>query len=198
MAEPNGVEAIVGDAIADAKALLASERAQQLDLLAVPDAEAMAEARIIHGDYDTAGAVQRARRRGRPPGATNRRTEDFAKWILGFGGHPAVTLMRIQSMPVEELAKIAHCKPLEALDRQIRCAGELLPYLEGKKPQQVDLRVQGDMALMIGGLGGAAEGATTAELTMIAMETGIIEAEFGDVDDEGQETAENSHSEGGE
>ncbi|HEY0149863.1 MAG TPA: hypothetical protein VGB70_12780 [Allosphingosinicella sp.] len=181
MAEPTGVEAVAAAALTRSKELLASERAQelrQLDLLAVPDAEALADAREALGAGAPRDAVvAEARRRGRPPGAKNKRTDDFAKWLLQFGPHPGLTLMRVQGMPTEQLAEVEGCKRIEALDRQIRCAEALLPYFEGKKPVAIDMTARGDFRLVLGKIEGAGE-AGMGGARELKLLPGIAEPDF--------------------
>lgn len=181
-AEADGIAGIVAGAIDQARDLLASERARQLDLLAVPDAADVVAAREELGVFaDREVVLQSARRRGRPPGAVNKRTGDFAKWLLGFGPHPAVTMMRIQGMRTEDLAKIINAKPIEALDRQIRCATELLPYLEGKQPIAIDINAK------LEGLGTLVIAGVTHSEAEVAE---ILAGEFVEVPDEAAETAD--------
>ena len=80
------------------------------------------------------GVVVKARRGpGRPPGSTNRMTKDIRKLILAQHRHPLLALAEIYSVDALALAKHLGCKPIEALDRQIRAAAELAPYLAAKQ-----------------------------------------------------------------
>lgn len=136
-----------GRAVADAAGELEVERA---DLLGLPDAEDV-QAIMAELDCDMMQAVREHQRRqgkgGRKKGSLNRRNADFRKLILASGGHPGVFLQRVYDRPVEQLAAELGCTKKEALDRQIRCAGELLPFVEGKMPATVNLSVRGDMVL---------------------------------------------------
>ncbi|MEW6256566.1 MAG: hypothetical protein AB1592_11465 [Pseudomonadota bacterium] len=60
-------------------------------------------------------------------------TKDIRKLILAQHRHPLLALAEVYSLPVDELAKALGCKPVEALDRQIRAAAELAPYLTAKQ-----------------------------------------------------------------
>jgi hypothetical protein len=88
-------------------------------------------------------AVEEARRRGRPKGSRNRRSEELIRFVLAHHSHPLMVLAATYSRPVEALAAQLDCKPADAMALQIRCAAEALPYFESKKPVslQVDSRV---------------------------------------------------------
>jgi hypothetical protein len=133
-------------------------------------------------DVSAAVVEHRKRYRGRKPGAKNKRSGDLARYLMQFGPHPGVAMMRILARPAEMLAAEMGCKTLEALDRQIRCAAELMPYFEGKKPIDVNVNANGHMTLVIGGAGG--------------IDGGMIEGQASDVpelsfvDEESQQNQE--------
>lgn len=158
---------VAAAAIDQAKALvdLASVEEQQLDLLDPPSPEEVAEAREALGPEAGRMAVlreARSRRRGRPKGARNKRSDDFAKWLSSFGQDPAITLMQIQSTPEEVLVELSR-KTIQKLTKgggkidlevetltfegatslRIRCAEALMPYFHGKQPVQVDMNIRG-------------------------------------------------------
>lgn len=156
MSTDGGGKVVANDALAAAKAEFeaAASEEQQLNLLEPLTAEELDDAREAMGPG--AGLVSvmkeaRKRRAGRTPGARNRRTEDFARYISQFGQDPAITLMQIQSTPTEEL--VARSKLLDVPKRQmsyadaeslrIRCAEALMPYIHSKKPVAVDATVRG-------------------------------------------------------
>lgn len=134
-------------AVAEAAGEIEADRA---DLLGLPDAEDV-QAIMAELDCDMMQAVREHQRRqgkgGRKKGSLNRRNAEFRKLILASGGHPGVFLQRVYDRPVQQLAQELGCTKKEALDRQIRCAGELLPFIEGKMPATVNLSVKGDMVL---------------------------------------------------
>lgn len=177
-------KSVADDAIRSAKALVEQARereAEQLDLLGVPDPEDIVEAREKLGKRAGPLAVlAEARKRGRPKGVKNRRTDDFRKYILGFGQHPAITLMQIQNTPAEVLVeRSAAVDPVkrrmslgDAEQLRTRCAESLLPYIEGKQPVRVDMTVTGGSDLIIEGWGGS-----TGKVI------DLMEAEFADLDD---------------
>lgn len=92
------------------------------DLAGPPDAES-----------PLGNLVARRKGPGRPAGAQNRMTKDIRKLILSQFRHPLVALAEIASLDTKALAKHLDCKPIEALDRQIRAAAELAPYLAAKQ-----------------------------------------------------------------
>jgi len=184
----SGEKGAAAGLVAETKALVDGARkheAQQLDLLGVPDPEVMAEAREALGPKaGELAVVAEARKRGRKPGTRNRRTEDFRKYILGFGQHPAVTMMQIQTTPPEVLVErsAAMDPPKRRLsygDAQalrVRCAEGLLPFVESKMPVAVDLSVEGDFNLLIPGINVSPEDAS-------AMSEGtFILADYDEVD----------------
>lgn len=199
MSTETGDAAIVAGVIADAKALLEQRTidAEQLDMLDPVSPEDMLEARSQLGPQ--AGklsvlAKARENKRGRPPGSRNKRTDDFARYLMQFGQHPAITMMQIQSTPPELLIEASKQQKVhsfrkdgtpnvviermsysEAQSLRIRCAEGLLPYLESKKPVAVDLTFAGISDLIIAG-----ETHSEEEVQ------GILEAEFAAVDDEGE------------
>ena len=78
------------------------------------------------------------RARGRPPGARNPKSVDFEKWYYAAGfKDPAHFLAEIVSADPMVLARVAAIGTAEALEMQRRAAGDLMPYLHGKKPTEV-------------------------------------------------------------
>ena len=165
MSGTGGVEKFSGDAMRDLRGAMDAERAASdgdqvalpIDLTdsdehhALPDAGEIVAIQMELG-CDVGEAVREHRLRGRggrPKGAKNKRTDDFARYILQFGPHPGVTLARVQGRPTQVLAKELGCTMLEAMQLQIRAASELLPFVEGKKPVDVNLNVGGHMSLTI-------------------------------------------------
>ncbi|MDX3883595.1 MAG: hypothetical protein QHC65_04175 [Sphingomonas sp.] len=198
MSTETGDAKVVADIVADAKAMVDAGRteAEQLDLLEPVTPEDMLEAREEMGPHAGNLAVlrrARERKRGRPPGARNRRTDDFAKYLLGFGQHPAITMMQIQSTPPELLIEASRQEKVHSFRKdgtanvvierlsyeaaqslRIRCAEALMPYLESKRPVAVDLSFTGVSDLVIEGI--------THSADEIAD---IVDADFLDVDDGG-------------
>lgn len=162
-----GDAAIIASVVDQAKALLAEQAAdaEQLDLLEPVTPEDMVEARAALGPNAGQLAVvlaARERKRGRPPGARNKRTDDFARYLLQFGTHPAITMMQIQATEPEMLIEASRTEVRTGLIRdgkpetvfremtyeaaqalRVRCAEGLLPYLESKKPVAIDATIRG-------------------------------------------------------
>lgn len=163
--------------IDQAKALVeagAAQEAEQEDLFGAVTPEEMVEAREALGREASHMAVlreARGRRQGRPKGSRNKRTDDFERYIMQFGQHPAITMMQIQSTPPEVLIEASkqpkvhsfrkNGKPNIVVERmsyaeaqalRTRCAENLMPYLVGKKPIAVDMNFSGLSDLVIAGV----------------------------------------------
>lgn len=150
-----------------------AERARQLELLdpVTPEEMAIAQEELGHGAGKLA-VLRHARdsRKGRKPGSRNKRSDDFEKYIRGFGQDPAVTLMQIQSTPAEVLMDRSHALDNEkrkmtygeAQALRVRCAEALMPYMHSKKPVAVDLSIDGDFTLLIPGVNVSEEDARQA------------------------------------
>lgn len=171
-----------------------ADELRQMELLDPVTPEDMLEAREALGPSAGNYAVireARKRKRGRPPGARNKRTEDFDRYLRQFGPDPAVTLMQIQATPQEVLIEnsrrirrrvrtergveidVMQTMTYEAATSlRIRCAEALMPYLHGKKPLQVDLSFSGLSDLIIPGVTHTAQEAQD-----------IMEADYLPVDD---------------
>lgn len=109
------------------------------------------------------------RGRGRPPGASNRRTAAWRDYLLSRYTHPLETLMAIQSTPADVLAAELGCKPVEALAIIKSAAAEAAPYMESKMATIVDATNTQRVAIIMPGLN-VAPGATAAELEAYALD----------------------------
>lgn len=208
MSTPSGDEAIVASFVAEAKALLTEAQAEEArqDDLFQPTPEEMLEARDQLGPeagrLSVVNHAREARRRGRPPGARNKSTSEFKKYILGFGQHPAITMMQIQATPPEILMANSRRKVTKIVNAgkdqpdkiveieeetltyegaqamRIRCAEGVLPYIEGKQPIAIDMNFSGVADMMIEGLTHTRE-----EMDEARRMKEAIEGEFYDVDD---------------
>ncbi len=116
-------------------------------LLPLADAEAVVDG--IEAGRRLDQAVTEARRAGRPKGSLNKRTEAFRSMILGKYAHPGEVLASIYSRPVDVLAAELGCTKLEAMDRQIKAAAELLPFVESKMPVAVGVSAEGQIQLVL-------------------------------------------------
>lgn len=198
MSTETGDKAVVKGMVDQAKALVAEGRreAEQLQFADPLTADELFDAKERLGGF--AGSVsivreaQAARKSngGRKKGSRNRRTADFAKYLLSFGQHPAVTLMQIQSTPPEEMVLRSQLidtpkRQMSLADAQslrVRCAEAILPYIEGKKPVAVELSMEGDFNLLVPGLN-----ITPEDAAKVAAGTFIPYAEFDELlDDDGE------------
>lgn len=92
--------------------------------------------------------VQGDRRVGRPPGARNKSTEAWRRFVLGIGGSPLQALARVYGADPRELAAYLGCKPVEALEKILQAARVALPYLHS--PMPTDVRIEGKGAMAFG------------------------------------------------
>lgn len=159
MSTDSGDAAMTAQFVADAKALLTSERAEelrQMDFLDPPSPEEMLEAKEELGfgasRLTIVAHAREKRRAGRPPGAPNKRTEDFRRWVLASGRHPTAFMVEVYSTPTEVLMELSGKTYLECLDRQIRCAENIQPYMESKKPVDINVDATGDFNLIVPGM----------------------------------------------
>jgi hypothetical protein len=156
--------------MADHPSPVAADLNEARDLCLISDPEQLELLRdaVPGRDATTAVAVDRQRgRRGRPPGALNKRNQKFREQLLAIAPHPALALARAYSTPVETLAAQLGCSLLEAAQLGIRAAAELLPYIESKQPVDVNMTRRNDVVLIM------PSGAVSAEqLDRIAEEAG--------------------------
>jgi hypothetical protein len=198
----SGDAGVARTALEEAKALVTQAQAEQPEQLELDGVtpEDIADARAELGP--NAGGLSvlnraRERKRGRPRGARNKRTDDFARYLLSFGQHPALTMMQIQASDPAVLQENSRRQVTKVLkggkgeaDRlvevteetlsyegaqslRVRCAEALLPYLESKKPVAIDMSFTGVGNLVI-------EGVTHTRDEM----TELQDAEFMELDDE--------------
>lgn len=174
--EPTGDAAIGRAVMQDLQAQLDEQRVEeeQLDLLepiTPEDIWAEREAMGSTADPVEVAKAARARKRGRPRGSRNRRTDDMEQFLLSHGQHPAITLMQIQSTAPEVLMEaskrrkvhsfrkdgtpnvvVEHMTYEAAQSLRARCADILMPYLVGKKPIAIDMSFSGVADLIIEGV----------------------------------------------
>lgn len=82
---------------------------------------------------------------GRPRGARNRSTEEWRRYLLSQGRSPALVLMDLIQRDPADLARELGCKRIEAMDRILRAAEALMPYLHQKQPTAVALTGDGGL-----------------------------------------------------
>lgn len=195
-----GVEKAIEDVRKGYEADRAAE--EQMSLLDPVSAEEMVEAREDLGPG--AGTMTilrhaRERRKGRPPGARNKRTDDLAKYLLQFGEDPLVGAMRLSSTPPEMLMEASRQEFVKYVtlgvgdkrrvekhvwtaptltyseaNAMIARARELVaPYIHGKKPVQIVHDFSGLKDLVI-------EGVTHSRDEI----QDIVEADFLEIEDQ--------------
>ena len=135
MADEKDAPGLVAAIRATMQDSLISQTEQQLSLLPSP-AAAMMEPSGEATDAEIAAGG--ARGRGRPPGAKNKSTTDWTKYILGRYRSPMEFLAEAYNRPVQALAAELKCNVLDALKVQMICAKELLPYLHQKQTTASD------------------------------------------------------------
>ena len=84
------------------------------------------------------------RRRGRPPGAKNKKTEELRAYLERTGQMPTEYLASIYRANTAELATKLGAKKHEVVKMQVAAASALLPYTEAKVT--ADMNVQQNIA----------------------------------------------------
>lgn len=151
MADPTGIEAVLADLPDDVLGRGMLAPAEQLDMLAAT-AEGAADPHRAVAAARAAETDQLRRGRGRPAGSRNRRTQDWAEYLLSRYRSPLVVLAETYSRPAAELAAELGCSRLEAGQMQLKAAAELAPYLHGKMPVEVNLSGRANLVLSVPGL----------------------------------------------
>jgi hypothetical protein len=117
--------------------------ARQLPLLAPPE------------PVEAAGPKEPPRGPGRPPGSINRRTKDFADYLLKRYADPREVLAVMYSRtPAQFAAEIGIKKPsaeqlIEIIRLQKSCAEAVAPYVASKMPVAVEVSSKGIVQLVI-------------------------------------------------
>ncbi len=120
---------------------------------------------------------------GRPPGARNKRTQEWTDYLLGKYRSPLEGLAEVSVMSLEECKELARelgCKPLEIWERQQWARKELAPYLHQKQPQAVDL---GDNKLVTLQLAVPADLAQSLQEEPGSGEIRVLDVPFEDMDE---------------
>lgn len=79
--------------------------------------------------------------RGRRKGSKNKANQNFRNYLAARGTrHPGLVLADIASASPEQLAKELGCTKKEAMDLIISASDKLLPYVESKRPVEVDVK----------------------------------------------------------
>jgi len=124
------------------------------------------------------GEVDARRGPGRPPGATNRRTQDWVDYILARYRSPLIVLAEMFSRPVGQLAKELDCTRAEALRYQIAAAKELAPYVHAKMPVAVQIDGKGVVQLVIETVGEVAKPITGEDDGSVHLDAEVIDVEM--------------------
>lgn len=89
------------------------------------------------------------RGRGRPAGSRNKRTQEWADFLLAQYPSPLIVLAEIMSRPLDELKQELGCDKAEALKIQVSAAERLLPYTHQKQPMAVNVDAKGVVQLIL-------------------------------------------------
>ena len=131
MADKKGMKSAVELAMkAGDGASLPGDQAQQLSLI---------EPVTPPGNQPEAVQEALLRARGRPPGARNRRTEEWVEYLMTRYTSPLEGLLRLATMTLEEIMAEAKCKRLEALQERRHAMIAALPYIHQRQPIAVDV-----------------------------------------------------------
>lgn len=129
---------------------------------------------VLPADPDGTGELDAPagpRGRGRPPGARNRSTDEWARFLLTRYRSPLLGLAEIAQATPQELQAALGGAPTaanpdgvtlpECLRLIMQAAGTLAPYLHQKQPTAIDAGGTGMLTLIIqkGDAGGVGEGA---------------------------------------
>ena len=98
------------------------------DLLGLPETSALKALR-----------EEEAKTGGRPKGALNKRTVEWAEFLLARYASPLEVLCQIANASVVELVASLGCTKLEALQEKRLAALGLAPYLHSKMPVSIDV-----------------------------------------------------------
>lgn len=85
--------------------------------------------------------VEQIRRQGpgRPPGSRNKRTQEWADYLLSRYESPLEVLVQIATSRVEAICIRTGCTRFEALQEKRLAAIAALPFIHSKQPLAVDL-----------------------------------------------------------
>jgi hypothetical protein len=120
--------------------------AEQMALLPLADASEGKKARELQAGYCG---------RGRPAGAKNKSSKEWADFLLAQYRSPLVVLAETYSRPKEDLAEELGISKAEAFKLQLHAARELAPYVHQKQPTAIDAGENGLIHLTINTGGGA-------------------------------------------
>jgi hypothetical protein len=98
-------------------------------------------------DDDGEGEAAGPGKKGRPPGARNKKTEEFVSFVRAIGGDPMIGLAKASAMDALTLAKALSAKPFDVWKLQQELRKALLPYFHAARP--AELKVAGGGALAV-------------------------------------------------
>jgi hypothetical protein len=123
---------------------------------------------------------------GRPRGARNRKSEAFEKWYFAKGyKDPAQFLGELVTAdPIALGNAIGGATRLEVLNLQKAAAAELMPYLHGKKP--IDVNVTGELLptlIIAAGTNQLDQAQQIRDQRALSIGSPIVEAEANEIND---------------
>lgn len=125
------------------------------------------------GDLGTGGAVAGgARGPGRPPGARNKRTTQWAEYLLSRYASPLEVLAQIAVARVEDLKAQLACTALEAFQEKRHAAVALAPFLHQRQPLALNLTERKVVYLTIQQDSGAGSAVPNDAMTLSAQIVG--------------------------
>lgn len=113
--------------------------------------------------------------RGRPAGAKNRRTAEWADYLGKRYGDPREVLAQMMVQPAEVLAKQLGCSALEAWQEKRHAAVALLPFVASRMPISVDVTNRKVVHLTIVEADGAGDDGLGAEIVEVLGYQGVSE-----------------------
>lgn len=88
-------------------------------------------------------------RPGRPPGARNRNSQEWARFILTRFRSPLLAMAELASRPVHELARELEVSADEAARIILTAARDLAPYLHSRQPQALEVPEGAGLTIVI-------------------------------------------------
>lgn len=121
---------------------------------------------------------------GRPPGARNKRSEEWCRWLLTRFRSPLVGMAELASADPLELARLLACPPLEAARLMLQAQTSLAPYLHERRPQAIELPNGAGFTLVLntGAPGAGVEAETIEARPLSVSEQGLSGFASGMVD----------------
>lgn len=112
---------------------------------------------------------------GRPPGARNRRSEEWCRWLLTRFRSPLIGMAELASADPIELATLLRCPPLEAARLMLQAQTSLAPYLHERRPQALELPNGAGFTLILnsGAADAGASAGTIAVMPISISEQGV-------------------------